>query len=49
MRSQLFVCNAMGMGDLLGITHTRETGPADVRAIGKEINQVLCFGQFVEV
>lgn len=32
----------------LGISHTRETGPADIGAIGEEVDEVLGLGQLVQ-
>lgn len=35
--------------NILGIAHTRETGPADVRAMRKQVNQVLSFSKLVQI
>lgn len=35
--------------DVLGIPDTRETGPADVGAVGEERNEVLGFGELGQV
>lgn len=35
--------------NVLGITHTREAGPADVRAMRKQINQILSFSELVQI
>lgn len=34
---------------ILGVPNTGETGPADVRAIGEVVNEILSFGELLEV
>lgn len=36
-------------GNILGITNTRKPGPADIRAMRKQINKILGLGQLVKV
>ena len=37
------------LSDVLGVTDTGKSGPADVRAIGEVVNEILSFGELLEV
>lgn len=35
--------------NVLGVSHTREAGPADIRAMREEMDQILSFSKLVEI